>query len=188
MRVLLAASVAALVAATAAAGSPAPRVSLAAADPAVVVGAGFAARAHLVVAYRSGATSVKRAVVASRAGTFRLVLARVAFRRCDGVTLAAGTARLRVASCALGGRPEITGDPGGTVVGGAFVPGGRGVVEAALGGGDPVSTTVVAGSRGAFQAHLPLTARGCSELELHAQGSLGSTASFVLPAPDCMQP
>jgi hypothetical protein len=188
MRVLLAASIATLVTAAAAAGSSAPRVVLAGADPAVVTGSGFAARAHVVVAYHSGATSMRRPVVASRTGTFRLVLARVAFKRCDGLTLTAGAARLRVASCALGGHPEISGNPGGEVAGSAFVPGERVVVTAKLGTRAPVTSTVVAGSRGAFQAQLPLTPQACSQLELRATGSLGSTATYVLPAPDCMQP
>jgi hypothetical protein len=188
MRVLIATFAVSLAVAAAAAGSSAPRVALTSASPAVVTGTGFAPHAHVRVAYRSGAASAGRAVVASANGTFRVVLAQVVFKRCDGVTLTAGAARLRVPSCASGGAPAIQGNPGGQVSGSDFVPGERVTLFAKLGASKPIAATVVAGSRGSFSTQLPLTAQACSALTLHASGSLGSSATYTLPAPDCMSP
>jgi hypothetical protein len=188
MRVLIATFVVSLAAAAGAAGQAAPRIALVSADPAVVTGAGFAPHARVVVSYRSGATKASRTVVASRRGAFRLVLGTIAFKRCSGLSLTAGTARIRVGSCAAGGAPELIGNPGGQIAGSRFVPGEVVKVTAKLGTSKPISGTAVAGGNGAFSLRLPLTARACSALLLHASGSLGSSATYELPAPDCMAP
>jgi len=189
MRTVFAGLVAVVVAATAQAGAAGgPSVALLRARPVTLAGTGYRPGAHLIVSYRSGATSVRRSVTASAAGRFGLVLPGVRFRRCDGVTLVAGAAQLRVDACSAGGRPLLTADPGGRVAGTAFVPGERVVVTARPSGGDTVTRAVTATARGTFVASVAVPAHACAEVTYRATGSLGSTAAYVTPAPDCMAP
>src|ERR1041385_8947368 len=56
-----------------------PAVMLVEASLVVIAGSGYTAGAKFYVTYRSGATEVRRNVVASLAGRFRVVLTGVAF-------------------------------------------------------------------------------------------------------------
>ena len=76
-----------------------PAVKLVDASPVVIVGSGYTAGAKFYVTYRSGATHVRRNVVASLAGRYRIVLEGVTFERCRGLQLTAPGASLRVAPC-----------------------------------------------------------------------------------------
>ena len=58
-----------------------PTVALIDASPVVIAGSGYTAGAKFVVTYRSGSTQVRRHVVATLAGRYRIVLAGVAWRR-----------------------------------------------------------------------------------------------------------
>lgn len=188
MRTALTAVVVALLAATAQAATGGPRVVLVRASPVTLAGNGYRANANVVVSYRSGASVVRRAVVTSGRGAFRLVLPGISFHRCDGVSVAAGAATLRVASCSAGGRPRLTGDPGGGVSGLSFVPGERVVLIARPSGGEAVTRMVAASTKGTFVLHLALAATTCAEVIYRATGSLGSSATYVASAPDCMAP
>jgi len=91
-------------------GAPAakPTVALAGASPVVIVGSGYTAGAKFSVTYRSGATLVRRHVVASLSGRYRLVLKGVAYGRCSGFQLTAPGASLQAAPCtALHGTVRI---------------------------------------------------------------------------------
>jgi hypothetical protein len=188
MRTALAAVAAALLAATASAAVGGPRVALVHPAPVTFAGSGYRANAHIVVAYRSGSTVARRTVVASVRGSFRLALPGISFRRCDGASVSAGAASLRVASCAAGGRPRLTADPGGAVSGLSFVPGERVVVVARPSGGQAATRTVAASPRGTFEVRVGTSSSACAEITYRAIGSLGSTATFVASAPDCMAP
>ena len=92
------------------AGAPAtkPQVVLVDASPVVIAGSGYTAGAKFYVTYQSGATRVRRDVVASLAGRYRIVLKGVTFARCSGLRVAAPGASLAVASCtALHGTVRI---------------------------------------------------------------------------------
>jgi hypothetical protein len=188
MRTALAAVVAVLLAATAQAAAGGPRVTLVRAAPATLSGGGYPAGARVAVAYRSGSSAVRRTVVASSRGSFQLVLPGISFRRCDGLTVTAGAAALRVASCAAGERPRLSADPAGGVSGLSFVPGERVVVAARPSGGQSVTRTVAASSKGTFDVRVPVAGSACAEVTYRATGSLGSTATYVASAPDCMTP
>jgi hypothetical protein len=188
MRTAFAAVVAAVLATTAQAATGGPRVALVRASPVTLSGSGYRASARVLVSYRSGAAVARRTVVATGRGTFRLVLPGVAFRRCDGLAVAAGAGALRVASCAAGGRPQLTADPGGSVSGLAFVPGERVVVSARPSGGEAVTRTVAASAKGTFGVRLATSPSACAEVTYRATGALGSTATYVSAAPDCMAP
>jgi hypothetical protein len=183
---LVAATALLLVGVSAAARSP--QVRLMRAVPATISGSGYGAREHVVVRYVSGSAVVSKAVVASRSGTFRLVLPGVSFARCAGLSVTAGAARLQAPSCAAGGKPRLAADPGGSVSGAAFVPGERVVVTARPSGGNSSSETVTAASSGRFAVRLSFGSARCAEITFRAVGSLGSTASYVTAAPDCMAP
>ncbi|HEU5372247.1 MAG TPA: hypothetical protein VFU51_07660 [Gaiellaceae bacterium] len=170
-------------------GSPAttPKVALVNASPAVVTGAGYTAGARFFVSYRSGATHVRRRVAASVAGRFRIVLAGVTFRRCDGLLLTAAGPSVRLASCAAGGRPVVTAKPGGLVSGARFVPGERASITVRV--GDLVLRgSARAGSRGTLRTRFSLPRAACSDIEVRAVGALGSTATFTVAMPTCKKP
>lgn len=188
MRTTLAVVVVALLLAAGSGAATHPQVLLVRASPVTLVGSGYAAHAHVVVRYRSGGSTAQRAVVASTAGRFRLVFAGSSFSRCAGLSVTAGAARLHVGTCAAGGAPRLTADPGGHVAGRAFVPGERVVVSARPSGGETVTRAVTASMRGTFAARVALPAHACAEVAYRATGSLGSTATYVAPAPDCMAP
>jgi hypothetical protein len=165
-----------------------PAVALVRPSPAVVAGTGYAPHTRVAVVYRSGGTSVRRVVVSSRAGTFRLTLRGVGFSRCDGLSLRAGAAAISAKPCAVpGGRPTVSADPGGLVAGTAFVPGER-VAVSGRRGSDEASASAVAGAGGSFQVRLRLAAAACTATDVRAVGSLGSTASGSTAAPDCSSP
>jgi hypothetical protein len=76
-----------------------PVVRLVHASPVVIAGSGYTAGAKFYVTYRSGSTRVRRHVVASLDGRYRVVLSGVTFERCSGLRLTAPGASLRVAPC-----------------------------------------------------------------------------------------
>jgi hypothetical protein len=76
-----------------------PTVTLVHASPVVIAGSGYTAGAKFYVTYRSGSTQVRRHVVASLAGRYRVILTGVTFRRCSGLRLTAPGASLRRPSC-----------------------------------------------------------------------------------------
>ncbi|HST15330.1 MAG TPA: hypothetical protein VLJ44_10830 [Gaiellaceae bacterium] len=82
-------------------GGPAakPTITLADASPVVIVGSGYTAGARFFVTYRSGVTQVRRNVVASLTGRYRVVLAGVSFKRCSSLRVTAPGASLAVAQC-----------------------------------------------------------------------------------------
>ena len=85
-----------------------PAVTLVDTSPVVIAGSGYTAGARFYVTYRSGATQVRRQVVASLAGRYRIVLNGVTFERCSGLLVTAPGASLRVAPCtALHGTVRI---------------------------------------------------------------------------------
>jgi len=188
MRIVVASAAAALVAASLAAGAGRPTVSLVRASPVVVSGRGFRASAHIGVIYRSGATSARRVVVASPAGTFRIAFGRLRFTRCNGLSLVAGAAGVHVASCSLGGAPRLIADRAGDVAGRSFVPGERVVVTARESGEPPATATVRASDSGAFKTLLDVRPVACAQIEYMAVGALGSRAAFSAAAPECMAP
>jgi hypothetical protein len=110
-------------------------VALVQAAPVVIAGHGYAPHAHVTVVYRSGSTTARQSVTASAAGAFRVTFAKLRFKRCSGLSLAAGTTVLDVASCA------------GAVTGRAFVPGERVSVVAQETGVAAVSSAVTAGGQ-----------------------------------------
>jgi hypothetical protein len=188
MRAAGVAAIVAFVLTAAAAAAPAPSVRLVRASPVVVAGAGYAPHARVLLRYRSGAVSARHSVVASAGGSFRVTLARLAFSRCDGLTLAAGAARLVVPACAApGGRPALSGDLTGTVQGTAFVPGER-VALSARAGDLSATAKVVADAQGAFAVRLDIDPPHCASLFFRAAGALGSTAVAALAAPECAAP
>ena len=91
------------------AGSAAkPTVALIDASPVVIAGSGYTAGAKFFVTYRSGSTQVRRHVVATLAGRYRIVLTGVTFERCSGLRVTAPGASLVVAPCtALHGTVRI---------------------------------------------------------------------------------
>lgn len=82
-------------------GTPAttPVIKLVQAAPVVIAGSGYTAGAKFYVTYRSGSTVVRRRVVASLTGRYRVVLANVTYERCRALQLSAPGASLRVAPC-----------------------------------------------------------------------------------------
>ena len=76
-----------------------PTVRLVDASPVVIAGSGYTAGAKFFVTYRSGSTQARRHVVASLSGRYRIVLAGVAFERCNGLRVTAPGASLEVAPC-----------------------------------------------------------------------------------------
>src|SRR6185503_13824552 len=99
MRVARLAGVGGIILASGSAPATAPSIRLVQASPVVIAGAGYTAGARFYVTYRSGGTQVRRRVVASLAGRYRLVLHGVTFERCSGLQLIAPGASLRVAPC-----------------------------------------------------------------------------------------
>jgi hypothetical protein len=153
----------------------------------VIVGTGYTAGAKFVVTYRSGSVQVRRHVVATLAGRYRVVLKGVSFKRCNGLQLAAPGASLRVASCAAGGRPAVTAQPGGLVSGSAFVPTERVALSARM-GDLVVHASTTAGRGGAFATQLPWPRAACADIDVRAVGALGSTASYAVAMPTCRKP
>jgi hypothetical protein len=153
----------------------------------VIVGTGYTAGAKFVVTYRSGSTQVRRRVVATLAGRYRVVFKGVTFRRCHGLRLTAPGATLRVASCAAGGHPTVTAKPGGLVSGAAFVPTEHIAVSARM-GDLVVRASTTAGRNGAFSARLPWPRTACTDIDVRAVGALGSTASYTVAMPACRKP
>lgn len=76
-----------------------PAVALVQASPVMIAGSGYTAGAKFYVTYRSGPTQVRRQVVASVAGRYRVVLKGVTFERCNGLKLTAPGASLQLAPC-----------------------------------------------------------------------------------------
>ena len=170
-------------------GAPAtkPTVSLLHASPVVVSGSGYTAGARVLVTYRSGDSVARHRVRATIAGRFRVVLKGMTFTRCDGLRLTAGGASLHVRSCAAGGKPKVTAQPGGRVSGSSFVPGERVKVSAQVGG--LVSwESVKAGSGGAFTSHVSLPRAACTDIDVRATGALGSSATLTVAMPTCRKP
>ncbi len=188
MRTAYAAVAAALVAAAAAGAADGPGVSLVRAAPVVVSGHGYRGSSKVVVAYRSGSVYVRRTVTTSARGGFLVTLRGISFDRCDGLTLVAGTARLSVRACTAGGRPGLSADPGGLVVGTSFVPGEHVVVQARPSAGAAVSAAATANASGRFTIRMPVPRTACAEVSYRASGSLGSQAVYGAPAPDCVAP
>jgi hypothetical protein len=164
-----------------------PTVTLVRASPVVVTGAGYTAGARFFVSYRSGATVVRRRVTATIAGRYRVVLRGVTFKRCDGVQLTAPGTSLRVASCAAGGSPSVTAQPGGAVSGSAFVPAEKIALSARI-GDLVVRASTTAGVNGGFTARLPWPRQACTDIDVRAVGTLGSTASYTVAMPSCRKP
>jgi hypothetical protein len=173
--------------ATFAAPATKPAVMLVDASPVTIAGSGYTAGAKFSVTYRSGATRIRRRVVATLAGRYRVVLRGVAFKRCSGLQLTAPGAAIRVSSCADGGRPTVTAQPGGVVSGTSFVPAERVAISARV--GDLVArASTTAGRSGAFTAQLPWPRRSCANIDVRAMGALGSSASYTVVMPACRQP
>jgi hypothetical protein len=164
-----------------------PTVTLVDASPVVIAGSGYTAGAKFFVTYHSGGTRIRRHVVATLAGRYRVVLRGVAFTRCNGLQVTAPGAGLRVASCAAGGAPSVTARLGGLVSGSSFVPGERVAVTARL-GDLVVRGSVRAGKSGAFSERLSLPRAACSDIDVRAVGALGSTATFTVAVPTCRKP
>jgi hypothetical protein len=164
-----------------------PAVTLVEASPVVIAGSGYTAGAKFFVTYRSGGTQIRRHVVATLAGRYRVVLRGVSFTRCDGLRITAPDAGLRVPSCAAGGAPTVTARRGGLVSGSSFVPGERVALSARV-ADLVVRGSVRAGRSGAFSDRLSLPRAACTEIDVHAVGSFGSTATFVLAAAACRKP
>lgn len=84
-----------------ASGAPAtkPVIRLVQASPVVIAGSGYTAGARFHVTYRSGSTVVRRNVVASLAGRYRVVLPNVTYERCSALQLTAPGASFRMAPC-----------------------------------------------------------------------------------------
>jgi hypothetical protein len=76
-----------------------PVVRLVQASPVVIAGSGYTAGAKFYVTYRSGTAKLRRHVVASLTGRYRLVLNGVTFERCSGLRVVAPGASLQVAPC-----------------------------------------------------------------------------------------
>lgn len=81
-----------------------PAVTLVDASPVVIAGSGYTAGAKFFVTYRSGAVQIRRHVVATLAGRYRVVLKGVTFERCNGLQLTAPGASLRVPACTAGSK------------------------------------------------------------------------------------
>ena len=108
MRLARLAGVGGIILASGAAPATKPTVTLLDASPVVIAGSGYTAGAKFYVTYRSGATQVRRHVVASLAGRYRIVLTGVTFERCSGLQVTAPGASLQVAPCtALHGTVRI---------------------------------------------------------------------------------
>ncbi len=85
-----------------------PTITLVHTSPVVIAGSGYTAGARFYVTYRSDATQVRRKVVASLAGRYRIELKGVTFERCRGLRVTAPGASLQVAPCtALHGTVRI---------------------------------------------------------------------------------
>ena len=76
-----------------------PTITLVQSSPVVIAGAGYTAGAKFYVTYRSGTTVVRRHVVATLAGRYRIVLHGVTYERCRKLQLTAPGASLQVAPC-----------------------------------------------------------------------------------------
>src|SRR5437016_5586811 len=108
MRLARLAGVGGIILGSGAAPAAKPAVTLVDTSPVVIAGSGYTAGARFYVTYRSGATQVRRQVVASLAGRYRIVLRGVTFERCSGLLVTAAGASLRVAPCtALHGTVRI---------------------------------------------------------------------------------
>jgi hypothetical protein len=190
MKVMVGVIAAALLAAAGASGAQGPTVRLVGVSPATVAGSGFAAHARVAVSYRSGAVSTRATALASAAGTFRLALPHIVFKRCDGITLIAGDARLRAAPCSVpSGKPRIVFgfEAGDRVQAFAFVPGETVTVEATA-GQEQAQAKGSADRNGRLSLRLSLPPVRCAEVFVRATGNLGSTATYTRPAPDCAAP
>jgi len=165
-----------------------PTVTLVDASPVVIAGAGYTAGAKFVVTYRSGSTVARRRVVATLAGRYRVVLRGVTFTRCDGLRLTAPGVSVRVASCAAGGHPAVTAQPGGLVSGSAFVPDERVALSARAGDLVVARASVRAGRGGTFSDRLSLPRAACTDIDVRAVGALGSTASYTIAMAACRKP
>jgi hypothetical protein len=182
----VAAAVAALLAAAVAGGAAQPVVRLVQASPPVVAGTGFKPGSNVTVRYVSGPARLRRVVVATRAGAFRVTFGGVVFARCKGLQLTAGPAALGVPACsAPNGRPLLLGGLTGAVSGAAFVPGEHVVVTGRVSGANAAVAPAVAGPDGKFSARLDLPHVQCAQVFYRAVGSLGSQATFSVPAPEC---
>jgi hypothetical protein len=164
-----------------------PTIALVQASPVVVTGSGYTAGARFFVSYRSGGPVVRRRVIATIAGRYRVVLKGVTFKRCNGVQLAAPGASLRVASCTAGGRPAVRAQPDGLVSGSEFVPTERVALSARM-GDLIVRASATADRGGAFTAQLPWPRAACTDIDVRAVGALGSTASYTVVMPTCRKP
>ena len=175
--------------AVAADGAQAPSVWLAQKSPVVVVGTGFKAGNAVRVTYASGALRRQRTVTAGSAGQVRAVFGGTTFARCRGAQLAAGGAELIVTPCSSpGGRPVLVGTLGGVVRGTAFLPHEHVQLLGRVSGQTPVTASVDAGAAGAFTGRVPVRRLACAEVFFRATGSLGSTATYTVAAPDCKAP
>ena len=76
-----------------------PAISLVRASPVVIAGSGYTAGAKFYVTYDSGSRHVRRNVVASLSGRYRVVLHGVNFERCSSLRLTAPGASLTLAPC-----------------------------------------------------------------------------------------
>jgi hypothetical protein len=180
--------IAALLLATVAGGAGQPTIRLVQASPVVIVGNGFKPGSKVMVRYVSGAAKLRRAVVASRAGAFRVTFGGIVFARCKGLQLIAGSAAMGVPSClAPNGKPQLLGALSGAVSGAAFVPGEHVTLTGRVSGADALAdASVVASADGTFQARLDLPHEHCAQVYYRAVGALGSQAAFSVPAPECM--
>jgi hypothetical protein len=170
-------------------GAARPAVWLTQASPVTVAGSGFSARVPVRVSYASGGSRWVRTLTTTRSGTFRASFGGVAFARCKGAVLTAAGAVVRVLPCAApNGRPSVEGELGGAVRGTAFVPRERVSLTATVSGREPVRATTTASEAGAFALRMQLPHARCAEVFYSARGALGSSATFVTPAPDCKEP
>src|SRR5690242_19163258 len=99
MRLARAAGLGAIFLGSSAPPATTPPVTPVQASPVVIAGSGYTAGARFYLTYRSGSTQVRRNIVASVAGRYRVVLRGVAFRRCRGLQLTAPGASLRLPAC-----------------------------------------------------------------------------------------
>ena len=191
LRGLITSFAAGLVALTAVAanGAGGPTVWLAHKSPATVVGTGFGAGRNVAVTYTAGTKHLRRTVTAGPGGRIKAVFGGVSFARCGGVEIVAGDATLLVRPCSSpGGRPVLTGTQSGIVRGAAFVPREHVQLLGRVSGQAPVTASMDAGPAGAFVGRVPVRRVACAEVFYRATGSLGSTATFTVAAPDCKSP
>ena len=82
----------------------------------------------------------------------------------------------------------LTGNQVGMVRGALFVPHEHVQLLGRVSGQTPVTVWFDAGSAGSFAGRVPVRLLACSEVFYRATGSLGSTATFTVPAPECKAP